>query len=297
MQVQESPSKAIHRTRLPYWATYSRLDDREQADLGEPEVEHDGHLEPQSGTLLRPNTMWQDGYTTAASEHEAKLRVTLAALCMTLLATAGGCLVIYAVWRARIASAPGADEPQSTTAEAAKATTLPRVDGAGRLQSFDCSPATSAPVAPSVQLWCCLHRNVLCPAVTTASAEADGEAGSPMPSPSAEQLAEVPRFNCSVGVMSWALSWSLTKKDWCCVNKAVACPRDAPPPAPASVWETLSSSFLPQRPVVSTTLLPSLAPSEAPSNYSFNCLGFQWNGSDWSPSRREWCCERMSVGC
>lgn len=262
MTLHDSPPRSIHRTRLPYWAAYSLLDDTEQADLCEPEVELDGDLEPQECKL------WQDGYTTATLEHETKLRVALAALCLLLLATAGGGLVVYAVWRAQMASAAGADKPQSTAAEAVKATALPRVDDAERLSSFDCLQARPVPADPSVQLWCCLHRNVLCPAVTTT-------------------------FNCSVGFTSWALSWSLAKKDWCCLNEAVACPDDAPPSSAASVSQTLSSGFTSARPVVSNTVSPSPAPLQA----IFNCSGFQLTGSAWSPSRREWCCDKVSVGC
>lgn len=264
MLLPDSPAGAIHRTRLPY----CRLDDREHADLSRAEVEEDADVEPQAtstllGAVLRPDPMWHHGYTTATMEHEAKLRVALAAICLLLLATAGGSLVIYVVWRSRIASAAGADKPQAAAAETAKATALPRPDDAGRSSSFDCLPASPALVAASARLWCCLHRNMLCPAVARVSAETDKEPRGPTATPRAEHLAESPPFKCSEG---WALGWSLAKKEWCCFNRAVGCPGDALPRAAASASETLSSGLVPARLVTSKTTLPSPAPSEAVFN-------------------------------
>mmetsp|Transcript_91150 Transcript_91150/g.276776 ORF Transcript_91150/g.276776 Transcript_91150/m.276776 type:complete len:321 (+) Transcript_91150:67-1029(+) len=64
-------------------------------------------------------------------------------------------------------------------------------------------------------------------------------------------------------------AWSLQKKDWCCQNRRLGCPKKGAPAAPAG------GDALP-----------------------FDCgLGLSSWWLSWSPKKKDWCCKHRQLGC
>jgi len=105
--------------------------------------------------------------------------------------------------------------------------------------SHDCDDGDVSEWSADKRDWCCEHSKLGCaretPPATTPSTMLPATKAVPLPAaepaaPPSSTTTAYPMYDCEAGFMTWHLSWSTHKQDWCCKHAARGCP-DTPGPS------------------------------------------------------------------
>lgn len=150
--------------------------------------------------------------------------------------------------------------------------------------------------------WCCLHKGVACAIKSSSEATDNTSEERSKPEPVGKHYEE---FDCLDGVENWQRGFSDAKKEWCCLNKHVACPEasdsHAQPQSSATglfdcsvdkveQWPEQKQRWCCDHKAVGCTLGASAEP--------YNCMqgASNWQ-NEWPEAQSRWCCEHKGVAC